>query len=168
MGYLVKVRNQRAKHLAFGAVFAFVLLLSLLLQSAYVPNVSLTLCICFCLKRRNAAALVLSALCGFLQETLSGGAMGDCPLLYLLIGWLSIFLSDRFYGQTLKVTLCLVFALSFLYSLLFWGIRCLAWGTDGYGQLLFFNMIPSALYNTALAPLCAWLVRKLFGNGELV
>ncbi len=170
--YRQSVRKNRARTFWSMLLVLGILLLLLLLQTTLlptlsvfsaVPNLSLVLCICFSLAHGGPTALVFSVFAGLLQEALNGGAMGYNALLYLMLSWICVCLSDRCSGRSMLLTPPLVFIFTLVHACLYWGAMFILWNEHGFGSLLLRHIFPSALYNTVTAPIFVFLVDKLCG-----
>lgn len=168
--YGQNTRKYRAKTMWSMLVIVCILLLLLVLQTTLlptlsifsaVPNLPLVLCIRFSLAHGGPAALVFSTFSGFLQEALNGGAMGYNALLYLLLSWICVCLSDRCRGRSMLVTLPIVFLLTLVHACFYWGAMFFLWNQHGFGGFFLRHILPSALYNTVTAPVFIFLLNKL-------
>ncbi len=179
--YRKSVRKKRARTAWSMLIIVCILLLLLVLQTTLlptlsvffaVPNLPLVLCISLCLIHGGPAALVFSVFAGLLQEALNGGAMGYNALLYLVLSWICVFLSDRWNGRSMLVTLPIVFLFTLVYACFYWGAIFFLWNEHGFGGFLLHHILPSALYNTVTAPIFIFLVNKLWfletGRRDLV
>lgn len=164
------VRKNRAKRMWSMLIAIGILLLLLILQTtrlptlsvfSVVPNLSLVLCICFSLAQGRPAALVFSAFAGLLQEALNGGAMGYNALLYFMLSWICVYLSDRWNTRSMLFTLPIVFFFTLVHACFYWGTMFFVWNEHGFGRFLLHHILPSALYNTMTAPIFVFLVNKL-------
>ena len=168
--YGQSVRKKRAKRLRSMLIIIAILLLLLILQTTIlptlsvfsaVPNLLLVLCLCFSLAHRGPAALVFSVFAGLLQEALNGGAMGYNALLYLLLSWICVCLSDRWNGRRMLLALPIVFIFTLVHACFYRGAMFLLWNQHGFGGFLLRHILPSALYNTVIAPVFIFLVNRL-------
>lgn len=166
------MRKNRAKKVWSMLIVIGILLLLLILQTTLlptlsifsaVPNLPLVLCICFSLIHGGPAALVFSVFAGLLPEALNGGTMGYNALLYLMLSWICVFLSDRWNGRSMLVTLPIVFLFTLVHACFYWGAMFFLWGEHGFGGFLLRHILPSALYNTVIAPIFIFFVHKLCG-----
>ena len=168
--YRQSVRKNRARTVGSMLIIVCILLLLLVLQTTLlpmlsvffaVPNLPLVLCIYFSLIHGGPAALVFSVFAGLLQEALNGGAMGYNALLYLLLSWICVCLSDRWKGRSMLVTLPIVFLLTLVHACFYWGVMFLLWNQYDFGGFLLHHIFPSTLCNTVIAPIFIFLVNKL-------
>lgn len=168
--YGQNARKTRAKRVWSMLLVVCILLLLLILQTTLlpmlsimsaVPNLSLVLCICFSLAHGGPAALVFSVFAGLLQEALNGGAMGYNALLYLMLSWMCVCFSDRCNTRSMLFALPIVFMLTLVHACFCWSAMFILWNEHGFGQLLLHHILPSALYNTVIAPIFIFLVHKL-------
>lgn len=168
--YRQSVRKNRAKRVWSTSLVLCTLLFLLVLQTTLlpmlsvfsaVPNLSLVLCLCFSLAHGGPAALVFSVFAGLLQEALNGGAMGYNALLYLLLSWICVCLSDRWNGRNMLLATLAVFIFTLVHACFYWGAMFLLWNQHGFGGFLLRHILPSTLYNTVIAPVFIFLVNKL-------
>lgn len=168
--YGKNVRKTRAKRVWSMLLVVCILLLLLILQTTLlpmlsimsaVPNILLVLCICFSLAHGGPAALVFSVFAGLLQEALNGGAMGYNALLYLLLSWICVCLSDRWNGRRMLLALPIVFIFTLVHACFCWSAMFILWNQHGFGGFLLRHILPSALYNTVIAPVFIFLVNRL-------
>lgn len=125
------------------------------------PNLLLILCVSMGLMRGRKSGLWIGFFSGLLIDLFYGSLFGFYALIYMYVGFLSGYACRIYYDDDVKVPVCLVAGLDFLYNICVYGLQFLLRGRLGFLTYLSRIIIPEVFYTAFLTLLVYRIFYKL-------
>jgi len=151
-------------------IYAFLIILFIALQSTifrYIaflncaPQIVLILVVSVAVLRGPIAGVIVGLCAGLLVDFLGGGPIGFNSLLYMYIGLLVAWFSDRFYNTRYKVVLIFVIVANVVYDLAYYFFLFVIWGKGDFIAALWKVMLPEIWWTLILAVPVFWVIEKI-------
>ena len=110
------------------------------------PNLLVILTSSIGLMRGKKEGMLVGFFCGFMVDIFYGDLFGFYALVYMYIGYLSVFFNKIFYDDDIKLPMLLISASEFLYSLIVYVFLFMFRTRFEFGYYLIHIIIPELVY----------------------
>ena len=130
-----------------------------------IPNLLLIMTVSYSLTHGSYRAFFVGILCGLLLDLFGGRTIGMNTLLFALIVYFCVFISDSLFSNNAFVSMVFVFFLTIPYELLTYLFYFVIWNHGAFGFAIFSKILPAALYNFLFTLVLYPLVKRVTSIG---
>ncbi|MDO4261488.1 MAG: rod shape-determining protein MreD [Eubacteriales bacterium] len=144
-------------------VIALLILLGFLLQStvfqtlsigSITPNLLLILTASFGFMGGRKEGMAVGFFCGLLEDVFFGRLLGMHAMIYMYIGYGNGYFNSIFYGEDIKLPLCLISVSELIYGLGTYGIMFVMRSRFAFPYYLRSIILPELVYTVIMTLIC--------------